>query len=59
MFQSTLRQTTRKMVPDTLAIWMTAPSQSLLNAAKVLALEKVSFNDTKNPKAFCLHIDSR
>ena len=26
---------------------------------KVVALEKVSFSDTQNPKAVCQHIDSR
>ena len=47
------------MVRDTVGIWMTAHSQSLLNAFKVVALEKVSFSDTQNFKAFCEHIDSR
>ena len=37
---------------------MTEPSKSLLNAVKVVALEKVSFSDTQNSKAFSLHIDS-
>ena len=32
---------------------MTAHSQSLLNAVKVVALEKVSFSDTQNPKTVC------
>ena len=32
---------------------MTAPSQSLLNGVKVVPLEKVSFSDTQNSKAFC------
>ena len=41
------------MVSDTGAIWMRAPSQSLLNALKVVALEKVSFSDRENSKAFC------
>ena len=41
------------MVRDTVAISMTAPSESLLNAVKVVALEKVSFSDTQNSKAFC------
>ena len=43
---------TRKMVRDTVAIWMTAPLQNLLNAVKVVALERVSFSDTQIPKAF-------
>ena len=32
---------------------MTAHSQSLLNAVKVVALEKVSFSDRPNSKTFC------
>ena len=47
------------MLRDTGAIWMTAHSQSLSNAVKVVALEKVSFSDRQNSKAFCQHIDSR
>ena len=47
------------MVRDTVGIWMTAPSQSLLNSVKVVPLEKVSFSDTQNSKAVCQHIDSR
>ena len=39
------------MVRDTVAIWMTAPSPSLLNAVKVVALEKDSFSGTQNPKS--------
>ena len=34
-------------------------TQSLLNAGKVLPLEKVSFSDTQNSKAFGSQIDSR
>ena len=59
MFQATFRQTTIQMVRDTLAIWMTAPSQSLLNAVRIVPLEKVSFSDTQNPRAVCLHTDSQ
>ena len=59
MFQNTLRQTTRKIGRNTLAIWTTAPSQSLLNAVKVVALEKGSSSDTQNSKAFGYHIDSQ
>ena len=47
------------MVRDTVAIWTTAPWQSLLNAVKVVALEKVSSSDTQNSKAFGYHIDSQ
>ena len=32
---------------------MAAPLQYLLITVKVVALEKVSFSDTKNPKAVC------
>ena len=41
------------MVRATVAISMTAPSQSLLNAVKVIALEKFYFSDTENSKASC------
>ena len=32
---------------------MTEPSESLLNAVRVIALEKVSLSDTQNSKAVC------
>ena len=32
---------------------MTAPLQYLLITVKVVALEKVSFSDTQNPKTVC------
>ena len=51
MFQRTVRQTTRQIVQNTFAIRMAAPLQYLLITVKVVALEKVSFSDTKNPKA--------
>ena len=38
---------------NTLAILMTAPLQYLLITVKVVALEKVSFSDTQNPKTVC------
>ena len=38
---------------------MTAPLQHLSITVKVGAWEKVSFSDTQNPKAVCLHIDSQ
>ena len=53
MFQWDLRLNTTKMVRDTVAIEMTAPLKNLLNAVKVVALEKVSFSDTQNSKAVC------
>ena len=59
VFQKTLRQTRRQMGQNTGAIWMTPPFRYLLITEKVVALEKVSSSDTKNPKAVCQHIDSR
>ena len=41
------------MGQHTVAIWMAAPLQYQLITGKVVALEKVSFNDTQNPKAVC------
>ena len=38
---------------NTVAISMTAPLQYLLITVMVVALEKVSFTDTKNLKAVC------
>ena len=37
----------------TLAILMKARLQHLLITVKVVALEKVSFSDTQNPKTVC------
>ena len=59
MFQTTLRKTTAQKGQHTVAIWIAAPSQYLLITVKLIALEKVSFSDTQNPKAICKHIDSR
>ena len=53
MFQRTLRQTAQEMGQHTVAIWMAAPLQYLLITLKVVALEKVPFSDTQNPKAVC------
>ena len=58
VFQRTLRQTTRQMGRNTVALLMAEPLQYLLITVKVVALEKVSFSDTQNHKAVCLHIDS-
>ena len=44
---------------NTVAIWMAAPLQYLLITVKVVALEKVCFSDTQNPKAASSHIESR
>ena len=41
------------MGQNTVVIWMAAPLQYLLITVKVVALEKVSFSDTQNPKAVC------
>ena len=46
------------MGQGTVACLMGAPWQYQLITVKVVALEKVSFNDTQNHKAVCLHIDS-
>ena len=37
----------------TVAISMVEPLKYLLITVKVVALEKVSFSDTQNPKAVC------
>ena len=36
-----------------IAISMAEPLQYLLITVKIVALEKVSFSDTQNPKAVC------
>ena len=41
------------MVQQTVAIRMAAYLQYLLITVKVVALGKVSFSDTQNPKAVC------
>ena len=41
------------MVQDTVAIRMAAYLQYLLITMKLIALEKVSFSDTQNPKTVC------
>ena len=41
------------MGQHTVAILMAAPLQYQLNTVKVVALEKVCFSDTKNPKGVC------
>ena len=38
---------------DTVGFLMIAPLQYLLMTVKVVALEKVSFSDTQNPKTVC------
>ena len=50
MFQRTLRETTRQMGRNTIAIRMTTPFQYLIITVKVVAFEEVSFSDTQNPK---------
>ena len=44
---------TRQMVQDTVAIRIAAYLQYLLITMKLIALEKVSFIDTQNPKTVC------
>ena len=44
---------------NTVGICMAAPLKYLLITLQVVALDKVSFSDTQNVKAVCLHIDSR
>ena len=41
------------MGQHTVAIRMAVPLQYLLITVKLIALEKVSFSDTQNPKAVC------
>ena len=50
MFQRTVRQKTRQMGQNTVAIRIAAALQYLLVTLKVVTLEKVSFSDTQNPK---------
>ena len=47
------------MGPNTVAILMAPALQYLLMTLKVVALEKVSFSDTQNPKVVCQHIGSQ
>ena len=51
--QRTLRQATRQMGQNTLAIWIAAHLHYLLITVKLVTLEKVCFSDTQNPKAVC------
>ena len=53
VFQRTLREKTKQMRQKSVAISMAEPLQYLLITVKVVALEKVSFSDTQNPKAVC------
>ena len=55
----TVRQTTRQMGQNTVAIWMAALLQDLLITLKVVALDEASFSDTQNPKPVSYHIHSR
>ena len=47
------------MSQNTVAIWMAAAVQYSLITVKVVALRKVSFSYTQNPKAVSSHIESR
>ena len=53
VFWRTFTQTTWQMGWNTVAIWMAAPLQYLLNTLKVGTLEKVFFSNTHNPKTVC------
>ena len=59
MFQRTFRQTTSEMRRNIVEILIAAPLQYLLISVKVVAMEKISFSDTQNPKAVSYHIDNR
>ena len=50
MFQRTLRQRTRKIGRNTLAVRTTTPLQYLIITVKVVPPEKLFFSDTQNPK---------
>ena len=50
MFQRTLTETTSQMGRNFIPVSMAAPLQYLLITLKVLALQKVSFSDTQDPK---------
>ena len=53
MFQRSIRETGGQIRRKTVAISMAETLQYLLMTVKVVALEKVSFSDTQNPKAVC------
>ena len=53
MFQVTLRQKTLQMGQHSVAIKMAAPLQYLLITVTGVALEKITFSNTQNPKAVC------
>ena len=53
MFQWTLRQTTKQIGRNTVAIGIAARLHYLLISVKLIALEKLAFSYTQNPKAVC------
>ena len=53
VFQISLRETTTQMGRKTVAISMVEFLKYLLITVKVVALEKISFSDTQNPKGVC------
>ena len=53
MFQRTLRERTLEIGRNTVAVSIAAPLQNLIITVKVVALQKVPFSDTENPKAIC------
>ena len=50
MFERTLRQRTREIGENNVAIWMAATLQNLSITLRVVSSEKVSFSDTQYPK---------
>ena len=44
---------------NSVAILIAVPLHNLLITVKIVALGKVSFSDTQNPKAVCYQIDSQ
>ena len=59
VFQRTLRKTVRQMGRNAVAILIAACFHYLLINVKLIALKRVFFSDTRNPKALCYHIDSQ
>ena len=47
------------MGQNAVGIWMTAHLEYILITVKVVALEKVSFSNTQNPKSVCSDIGSQ
>ena len=52
-FRGPLDRQQGKWVETLFGIWIAEPSEYLLITVKLIALEKVCFSDTQNPKAVC------